>query len=153
MNASIFAGVSDVEMQGSQVFHLISQSDDQAIYKIHGFNYPTVTVYDHRPIGLQALKNLQRTNDVSSFAPAFNHTSQIIVSRDGGEIKICLYPTEKKNSMNMLWVSVGIQDSIPVYKYIYYEIESMADGQYAFLSIYKRTRLSELQEVSPLSLS
>lgn len=129
--------IAEIAIQGERVLRLIDYTQERAIYEIVGFIKPVITLIDHRPFGIRAIQNLLRTGDLLSFAPEFNVPARVgIQNADNDKILIELYDTDDHQATHMLWIVVGLRDSIPVYDYVFEIITPLEDDSFAFVALF-----------------
>lgn len=149
----IFSGLVQVAIQGERVLRFIDLTEDQAIYEIIGFDDPNVTIIDHRLKALLAIQSLLQTGNLNAFAPIFNKPAVANITQDEmGKLVIELSETSETHPNSILWVAIGIGDSIPVFDYIYEDIRPLDEEKYALLAIYQRLS-SEIPASDSIDLS
>ncbi len=133
----ILSRFAQVAIQGERVLRFIEFTGKSAIYEVIGFNNPTITIVDYRAEGLLAIQSLLETGELMAFAPRFNKPAMVNISLKGNKNLII-----ELNEINegypdcVLWIAVGIDDSIPVFDYIFENIAPLDDCKYAFLAVY-----------------
>lgn len=144
MSDCIFSGVAQVTIQGERVLTFLDfkkkKEEKYAEYNVIGFG-DQIVIEDYRQSCLQALTQVLETGDKSSFAPQFNVPAFVTIETGPqGTFLIQLRePQEEVISLDhRLWIAVGIEDSIPVYQYVFQQIAPLKDDRYAFLSLYQR---------------
>jgi hypothetical protein len=142
MDKSIFNGVSFIEIQGEKALNFINSGDNITHYELVGFLNPKISIYDHRPDSVKALKSYLMDLNPGKFLEAFCVLSHLIIREiPDGSLRIDLYPTNSSHSEYMLWVVIGIQNEVPVYPYLFAEFQEMEIHKFAFLSVYQRVLL------------
>jgi hypothetical protein len=142
MKSLMFQGTVQVELQGESALKFIARLDDHAEYQVIGYEDKNIILYDYREASLQALDNVLRTGQYELFAVNFNHPAEAnIWEIDFKRLEIYLYDTDNITPSSMLWIAIGIENAIPVYDYLFYELTPINKEQYAFLSLYRRPRV------------
>jgi len=149
----VFSGPAWVEIQGDRVLRFVALKDDHAEYEVIGFDDPII-VRDYRPVGLRAIRQLLKTEQLDEFAPKFNSPAEIKITESGlSQVKIDLRKTSDKDPANRLWIAIGIRDSIPVYHYLFERLVPLDNKGFAFLALYERCDQWELPRPSVLALT
>jgi hypothetical protein len=141
----IFSNASFIELQGKNVLELISYGDSFAEYRIIGFDSPPITIIDYRSSGIMALEKFLDSGDIETFPYAFSIISLVeVFEYDNGEITIRLHDYDNRIPVTyMLWIAIGIEKHLPVYDYIFYKLNPLPGGKYAFASIYERSLMED----------
>lgn len=144
MGKSIFTGTAWIEIQGKCVLRLLERHTDYSKYRIHGFQDP-ITIEDHRLTTRTALAGIMDYDrDVNEFAPQFNAPALVHIESDSTGTSIQLQDTDDHDPQHRLWIAIGIQDSIPVYDYIFDRLVPMNKDNFAFVALYRRVYQPEL---------
>jgi hypothetical protein len=139
---SIFSNAAQVKIQGDRVLRLISIDRERAKYQVTGFSDPIITVFDYRLAGLRAIAQVLDTGEADGFAPQFNVPAHVTILNEGpARVLLELRETDDPSPAYMLWIAIGIEDTIPVYDYVFDYVEALDAKQFAFLSVYRRPRL------------
>lgn len=149
----LFSGTAEVSIQGERVLRFLDCTGNQAKYEVIGFETVPVVIVDSRLKGLLAIQGLLETGDLHAFAPKFNHPAKVrIVQGERGEVIIQLSDAEEY-PCHILWIAVGLRDSLPVYEYEFETIAplSQEDG-YAIIAVYQLSP-SEGPALSSLEVS
>jgi hypothetical protein len=102
---------------------------------------PVVKVLDYRRASVEVLQGAFSTWEHHLFTPRFNQPAEVTLwSPKPGDIQIDLYETAEISPGYTLWMTVGKDQNLPVYDYIYRDIARIDDDRYALLSIYKCPR-------------
>jgi hypothetical protein len=73
---------------------------------------------------------------LQNFAPIFNTPALVAIQEEeSGEVIIELNEPFNPHPNKMLWIAIGIRDSLPVYEYLFERISPLADGSFAFLAL------------------
>jgi hypothetical protein len=153
MQKRIFSGPVQVEIQGANVLKFIGQEPGQAKYQVIGFQ-DSITVIDRRAVSLQAIDEVLKTGVVDRFASQFNAPATLRISKAHSKsITIELDESDNTNPEFMLWVAIGIQDTIPVYDYLFERLVPFGDNGFAFLALYRRSPEFELVPTSSVSMA
>jgi hypothetical protein len=149
----IFSGVARVEIQGDRVLRFDDDlTPERARYSVIGFEETPVTIFDHRPAGLRAIKEVLATGDVDQFAPQFNVPSLVeVYSLPPSGLLIVLREAEVTEPAYTLWIAIGIGDMIPVYDYVLEKMEPYGDERFALLALYRRPNQPEDSPLPVLS--
>ena len=79
-----------------------------------------------------------------NFAPVFNTPALITLQEgDDGAILIELNEPNESQPDKMLWIAIGIQESIPVYEYRFERIAPLTDDTFAFIALFEIPNLKE----------
>ncbi len=144
MNKSVFSGTAWVEIQGERVLRLVERYPDHSEYRVHGFQDPVI-IKDYRQATKRALANVMDLGrDVKEFAPHYNTPALVYIESDSSGVSIKLQDTDEHDPQHRLWIAIGIQDSIPVYDYIFDRLAPMNEDGFAFLALYRRVYRPEL---------
>lgn len=136
--------LAEIAIQGDMVLSFINCTQERAIYEVIGFDEPKIVIIDYRPHCINAIRRSLRTGDLNNFAPIFNTSAQITLQEeDDGSILIELSKPNNNQPDKMLWIAIGIQDSIPVYEYLFERIASLADDTFAFIALFEIPNLNE----------
>lgn len=137
MNEVIFSGLARVELQGEEALQFIETDFKQAQYKVLGFEKIQIFITDHRAEGIDAIREVLETENVSNFAERFSSPAYVIMAlSENSALQVDLYNTPETHLKNMLWIVVGMPDSMPIYNYHYYHFEPIGQDKYAFISIF-----------------
>ena len=148
MGNQLFSGIAEVAIQGERVLRFVNSTQDRAVYEVIGFNDQNITIIDYRQAGLQAIQTLHQTGDLSAFAPIFNSVGRVeLWETDEGGMLIELSDSDEKLTEYVLWIAIGIEDSVPVYDYLVECIAPLEDDRYAFLALF-HSPVSESSEGS-----
>ena len=133
----LFSGATEVAIQGDRVLRFLDCTGNQAKYEVIGFEHLPLLLIDTRQAGLQAIQELLATNDLAAFAPKFNSPAYVRVFEDEtGCVVVELNDTEHLPH-HLLWIAIGLQDSLPVYPYIYENIAALeSESGCAFIGVY-----------------
>ncbi len=140
-NTDFFA---EVAIQGDEVLSFISCNQEQAIYEVIGFDEPKISLIDYRRKGIDAIHELLETRDLHKFAPVFNASALVTLQEeDDGSVLIELNEPEGDQPYTMLWIAIGIRDSIPVYDYLFERIAPLMDDTFAFIALFEIPKLEQ----------
>ena len=158
MGNKVFSGIAWVAIQGDRVLRFVNCTQDRAVYEIIGFEAVNFTLIDYRIAGIQAIQRTLNTGDLVSFAPSFNMVSQVdIWETDDGGLTIELSDPNDSIPEHVLWIAIGIGNSVPVYDYVleYFSPLPLDENHFAFLSIYKLSAhgLSSAKSINSSSAS
>jgi hypothetical protein len=128
---------ADIAIQGDRVLRFVNCTQERAIYEVIGFSDPSITIIDYRLNGLKAIHELLKTDAKANFASKFNAPANIELQYDhNGNILIELNDIGNNHPDRMLWIVIGLQDSIPVYNYLVERIAPLGDGTFAFAALF-----------------
>lgn len=134
---------AEIAIQGDHALRFVNCTQDRVIYDVIGFEKFAMTLIDYRKAGLMAIQMLLQTGKLFEFAPTFNSPAQVSVEQDdNGAILIELDDIGDEQPAQMLWIAIGIEDSIPVYDYIFELIAPLADRTFAFLALFNIPAIS-----------
>ena len=121
---TIFSGPTHVDIQGERVLEFTRVDKTIAEYSLVGFEDYPVKIFDYRDVGLEAINSLLETDNLYDFAPKFNSPALTSIDKlDSGEIQVRLRNTSEKNPPYMLWIAIGIEESIiPNYSFLMKEM-------------------------------
>lgn len=136
MDKSIFSGPAQVAIQGDSVLSLISQGQDHAEYRVIGFDDP-ITIMDYRSSGLAAIAEVIARGKSDSFALRFNTPAHVNIKSNSKGATIELKDTDDTAPNHMLWIAIGIQDSIPVYDYLFDRLVPLDNDRFGFLGLFR----------------
>lgn len=129
---------AEVAIQGDEVLSFINCTQERGIYEVIGFEEPRVTIIDYRQQGVDAIHRLLKTKGFAEFAPAFNTPALVTIQEeDDGSVLIELNESNVGKPDKMLWIPIGIQDSIPVYKYLFERVAPLTDDTFAFIALFE----------------
>ena len=150
----LFSGVASVSIQGERVLRFLNCTEDQAIYEIIGFEEAPVIIIDFRRNGIVAIQELLETEDLHAFAPKFNYPAEVrIVNDDNGQVVIELRETNDKPTF-ILWIAIGLENSLPVYNYHYENIVPLAQkGRWGVVAVYQMSSANPRSSRSDLALA
>ena len=135
-------GTAEISIQGERVLNFINYTHDSAVYQVIGFTKPTITIVDYRETGLMAIHDLLNSGDLHEFAPRFNTPAKVSIHIDDeGNVTIELEDPGNDLPHQMLWIVIGIQDSIPIYDYIFEMITPLDDGTFGFVAYFNIPKL------------
>lgn len=139
MNAFQFSDTAHIYTQGQQVLILQHRGPQFVKYNLVGF-HRVVTIKDYRLNGLKAIDHFLTTHDTEHFphqfnAPAFLRMNVI----NSSDIQIELFDTDDSNPKYRLWLVTNLHNMVPVYRYLYKQIQPMDNHHFAFLSLYQLT--------------
>lgn len=134
---------AEISIQGERVLRLVNCTQERAVYEVIGFNDPSITIIDYRKNGLRALQTLLDTGEAKNFAPKFNMPARVEFQyAQDGNVLIELNEVGNDQPIQMLWIVVGLQDSIPVYDYLFETIAPLDDNTFAFAALFNIPALS-----------
>ena len=156
MENQVFSGIALVALQGNRSLRFVNCTQDRAIYEIIGFEGANFTLIDYRAMGLQAIQNSLKTGNLASFASSFNIISQVDIweTEDRG-LSIELSDTNNLTAEHVLWIAIGIGNSVPVYDYLLEYFSPLKQDHFAFLAVYKLSnyKLSSAASIDSSSAS
>jgi hypothetical protein len=130
-------GTSEIAIQGERVLRFINCTQNKAVFKVIGFKEQTITVIDYRQSGLIAIQDLLNGGELYAFAPRFNTPAKVSIQNDNkGNITIQLDEPGKERPSKMLWIVIGLEDSIPNYDYLFEMITPLDDGSYGYVAYF-----------------
>jgi hypothetical protein len=136
--------LAEIAIQGDQVLSFINCTHDRAIYEVIGFDEPKIVIIDYRRSSIDALHELLESGNLYNFAPVFNTPAQITLQEEeSGEVMIELNKASDPNPDKMLWIVIGIKDSLPIYEYLFERISPLTDGSFAFLALLQIPNLEQ----------
>jgi hypothetical protein len=143
MKEPIFKGTAAVELQGPRALEFVSVSRKQAEFDIIGISNPKIRVIDLRPTVIESMEAILETKRVEELVNYFNRIARVtLYPEEEGQITVQLEDTwAKKTPRHMLWIAIGIDEKIPIYKYKKIEIRQLENKKFALFSIYKRPKL------------
>lgn len=144
----LFDGIVNVSIQGQKVLRLLDFTGNQAKYEVIGFEEIPIIIVDSRHLGVQAAQDLLESGDLLAFAPNFNQPAKAHVFEDENNgLIIELTDTEETPPHHVLWIVVGLTNSLPVYEYIYEKITSLYPSRsgYAYVAIYQLSSTEQLR--------
>lgn len=128
----------EIEIQGDNVQNLLHLSQDLAKYEVIGFDKQKIIIDDYRKDKLLSLQKLIETDRLEEFANYFNTPARITLQyNDENDILVELNETDNPLPKNMLWIAIGIQDSIPIYDYEIEWISPLPNNEFAFFAIFQ----------------
>ncbi len=128
---------AEVAIQGDRVLRLVNHTEERAIYEIIGFENPVITIIDFRRRGLKAISRLIKSGNLEDFAPEFNTPARLTIRyNESGISMIELNETQGEKPEHMLWIVVGLGDTLPVYDYCVESIAPLEDGSFAFVAVF-----------------
>lgn len=156
----LYAGTAQVSIQGERALRFLDFTGNQAKYEVIGFENMPIVIIDSRRRGLLAIQELLGGGNVNDFAPKFNHPAHIRITQEGGGgVTIELSDTDE-NPSHILWIAIGLGDSMPVYDYVLEVIVPLegSDGEYALIALYQssssdKPALSNRDKISASSSS
>lgn len=129
---------AEVAIQGDEVLSFINCTQERAVYEVIGFEEPKIIIIDYRPQGINAINRLLKTKDFFEFPPIFNAPALVTIQEeDDGSVLIELNESNAGKPDKMLWIPIGIRDSIPVYKYLFERIAPLTDDTFAFIALFE----------------
>jgi len=130
--------LAEIAIQGDQVLSFINCTQERAIYEVIGFDEPRIVLIDYRPHGINAIHELLETKNLHNFAPVFNTPALITLQEgDDGAILIELNEANESQPDKMLWIAIGSRDSIPLYDYLFEQINPLEDDRFAFIALFE----------------
>lgn len=148
----LFFGVAHVSIQGERVLRFLNCSGDQANYEVIGFDQTPVRIIDFRINGLRAIQELLETEDLQSFAPKFNYPAEVRITIDENQQTVIELRDTDEIPGFVLWIAIGLGNSMPVYRYYYENIVSLpAEGRYALVTVYQISSASPRASSSDLA--
>ena len=133
----LFEGAASVSIQGKRVLRFIDLTGYEAVYEIIGFEEVPVRLIDRRAEGIQAIQTLLETGEINDFASSFNAPAFVRIIQDNtGEVIIELEDTSITSNF-ILWIAIGLDDTIPVYETLYENILPLENNTYAVISLYQ----------------
>jgi len=150
----LFSGIAHVSIQGERVLRFLNCTENQANYEVIGFEQAPVMIVDFRRNGLLAIQELLETGDLQAFAPKFNHPAEVRITSDANQqIVVELRDTDHMPTF-VLWVAIGLGNSMPVYDYFYENIIPLAeDGRFALIAVYQISSASPRASSSDLAVA
>jgi hypothetical protein len=128
---------AEIAIQGDKVLRFIHSTNEVVIYEVIGFVSPTITIKDYRNQGIHALYSFIQSGDVASFLSEFCSPAQVTLNfHDDNNIIIELFASRNEQPEQMLWIAVGLRDSIPVYDYIFDIAQPFGEDSFAFASLF-----------------
>ena len=135
----IFLGPAHIEIQGNSVLELTQVNDKEVEFLIIGLSDPPIRIIDERPSVHNCITDIMKTLRVDDFAQTFNSPAKIALQiTSNGEKKVILRQTRSRNPKHMLWIAIGLENSIPYQRYIDLQVEALDDSHFALFSLYKR---------------
>jgi hypothetical protein len=141
MSENIFSGTAQVEIQGPRALEFVALNDTQAEFEVIGISGPKIKLIDFRPAVRRKMKEILKTEKVEQLAEYFNRPAHItILPPESDQMIVRLENTRAKKPKHMLWVAVGIGETIPVYEYKQIDIQQLANETFSLFSLYKRPK-------------
>jgi hypothetical protein len=154
MSTILFNQPTHIELQGPRALRYIRKAADHAEFNVIGFEYPKVSIKDYRNESLDKLDEILDSEEYSQFAPVFNMPAQATITEfPSGQIDIDLHPTKAQDPKFMLWIAVGIDNLIPVYKEKMLLIHPLDREKNALIYLYQRPHHDSSPRVGSASLS
>jgi len=141
----LFEGTVQVEVQGNKA--LICKDIDVSIVTLEviGFEAPKILLIDQRDGVSQALENYFENGDPTHFLYLFNSPADISVDEnDDQDIVVKLLPPSSNDLLYTMWVAVGVEDHIPAYDYLHWQITPKSDLPHAIWSIYANEQVYDV---------
>jgi len=133
----IFEGTVQVDVQGSKALICKDIQQSTVILEIVGFEAPKVLLIDQRDGIRQALEDYFENGDPANFLDLFNAPADISVDEnEDQDLVVKLLPPSSNQIIYTMWVAVGIEDHIPAYDYLHWQITPKSDLPHAIWSIY-----------------
>lgn len=130
--------LAEIAVQGDEALFFIDSSSNKAIYEVIGFDEPKIIIIDYREKGINAINSLLKTNNARDFAPVFNTPALVTLQEEeDGSMLIELNEPLNDPIEKMLWIAIGIQDSIPIYEYFFERIAPLSDNTFAFIALFE----------------
>lgn len=140
----LFSGPAQVSIQGERVLRLLDFTGNQAKYEVIGFEELPVVLLDSRKRGLMAIQELLENGDLRAFAPKFNHPANVRITEDDNTSVIIELTDTCEHPRHLLWIAIGLRDSLPVYQYVYENIAPLhTQNEYAYLALYQLMEIEE----------
>jgi hypothetical protein len=141
---------AEISIQGNRVFRFVNSTQDRAVYDVIGFNNPSITIIDYRQRGLDAIQQLLETGQVNNFAEEFNSPARIELQSDENDNILIELDEIGSNNIptHMLWIAVGLRDSIPVYDYCFELLAPLKNGSFALATIFNIPKRVFLKSIS-----
>jgi hypothetical protein len=130
-------GTAEISIQGERVLSFMDCEEDRAIYEVIGFKNPKITIIDYRRSGIKAIQDLLKTSKLYDFAPRFNMPAKVTIQSDeDGNVLIELDEPGEERPTQMLWIVIGLKDSIPVYDYLFEMISPTDNGAFGYVAYF-----------------
>ena len=143
--------IAEIAIQGDQVLSFVNCTQERAIYEVIGFDEPKIIIVDYRQKPIQAVYKLLEAGDTHQFAPIFNNPALLTIQEDvDGTLLVELNESKSLLPDKMFWIAIGIQDSIPVYDYLFERIAPITEDSFAFVALFEIPRESARQKSQPL---
>ncbi len=128
--------VAEISIQGDRALRFVNCAQGRAVYDVIGFNNPAITIIDYRRCGLNAIHALLGGGDAENFASEFNLPARVELQNDHGNILIELNDPQDEQPGQMLWIAVGLQESIPVYEYLFESMAPLGNNAFSFVALF-----------------
>lgn len=145
MTTTLFSNPTWITVQGSKALKL-TYLGGWAEFAVVGFS-GTVVLKDYRPHIQSALEQAIEVQQFDEFIAQFNTPAHVeLIRNEVGTTNIHLYPSTDIDPSHRLWIAIGLQDSVPVYDYIHFQLTPLNDSptSYACLALYRRLPQGEL---------
>jgi len=144
---SLFSGDAAVYLQGDNALTISGlfnkyQDDEYAGFLLGGFKDPLVSISDHRKASVEALHYVMETEDVTQFSDVFCTPAHVeLYLEEDGNLSIELSETNDDGSKFALWMPIGMENSLPVYDYVFdHIIPGEDDEHFSGLFIFRRQK-------------
>jgi hypothetical protein len=138
MKKRLFAEPAAVLMHGSRVLDLLAVESDHISFSLIGFDNQ-VLIFDYRLRSIENLAYLLETGEAADFIKAFNSPAYTTVDQIGGDsYEVLLLDTDEETPEFRLWMVVGLNDELPVYDYLFYDVRPYQEDRYAVFACYHR---------------
>lgn len=126
---------ASVEIQGPRVLEILGRTDEYADFSVIGFD-GSITLRDFRPDTLASLLAFEQGKPNHDFADHFSKPAFVdlgVVERSSMHIE--LRPPSHESLSYLLWIAVGLSDSIPALDFVVSAIRPFEDNLFALVAL------------------
>lgn len=131
-----FCENAHVYLHGEKALEFVASDSDACTFRVNGFSQEII-IKDRRKGIRKAVEAYFSTHQPELFYKIFNCPAFLELSEEpSGAVRICLREPQGSAPELYLWIAIGIENSIPVYPYVYWKHAAMGADRYAFLSLF-----------------
>lgn len=136
MESESFSENVHVYLHGEKALEFVAFDSGACLFRVNGFSQE-ILIEDRRNGIHKAVENYFSTHQAETFYKIFNRPAFMeLIEERGDAIRILLEEPREADAELYLWIAVGIEDSIPLYSYVYWKYDAMGADHYAFLSLF-----------------
>jgi hypothetical protein len=136
MLKTIFSGTVKLEVQGESALSLLKSDSEMNLYQLNGFDNPSILIEDYRKECKIPLESFFKNSNPSEFLSIFNSICDVDLLNADDKVRIILHSSTNNSSELIMWSAIGIGDLIPAYDYIFWQIDPIENGLFAFWGVF-----------------